>query len=78
MSSDLIRHSFPAIFDRSMNFTLPASAQGPSIEAEVNGSEVVYPLGPALKLSWAVCNMDVGADRTKLYRCELKPEYEFK
>jgi hypothetical protein len=78
MVSDLIRHSFPAIFDRSMNFTLPASAQGPSIEAEVNGSEIVFPLGPALKLSWANCNMELGADRTKLYRCELKPEYEFK
>jgi hypothetical protein len=78
MVNDMIRHSFPVIFDRSMNFTLPATAQGPSIEAEMNGSEIVYPLGPSLKLSWANCTMEVGANRTKLYRCELKPDYEFK
>jgi hypothetical protein len=78
MVSDMIRHSFPVIFDRSMNFTLPATAQGPSIEAETNGAEIVYPLGPSLKLSWANCTMEVGANRTKLYRCELKPDYEFK
>jgi hypothetical protein len=78
MVSDMIRHSFPAIFDRSMNFTLPATAQGPSIEAEVGGAEIVYPLGPALKLSWANCNLEVGANRAKLYRCELKPGYVFK
>jgi hypothetical protein len=78
MVSDMIRHSFPAIFDRSMNFTLPATAQGPTIEAEVSGSEIVYPLGPSLKLSWANCTLELGADRTKLYRCELKSEYQFK
>jgi hypothetical protein len=78
MVSDMIRHSFPVIFDRSMNFTLPATAQGPSIEAEINGAEIVYPLGPSLKLSWANCSMEVGANRAKLYRCELKPDYEFK
>ncbi|MGE3401449.1 MAG: carboxypeptidase-like regulatory domain-containing protein, partial [Vicinamibacterales bacterium] len=31
--SDLVRHSYPAIFERFMNFTLPPGAQGPSIEA---------------------------------------------
>ncbi len=77
MLSDMIRHSFPAIFDRSMSFTLPATAQGPAIEAELNGAEIVFPLGPSLKLSWARCNMELAADRTKLYRCELKPEYTF-
>jgi hypothetical protein len=77
MLSDMIRHTFPAIFDRSMSFTLPATAQGPAIEAEVNGAEIVYPLGPSLKLSWASCSMEVAPDRTKIYRCELKPEYIF-
>jgi hypothetical protein len=61
-----------------MNFTLPATAQGPSIEAELNGAEIVYPLGPELILSWASCNMELRADRTKLYRCELKAGYGFK
>ena len=77
MLSEMIRHSFPAIFDRSMSFTLPATAQGPAIEAEVGGAGIVYPLGPSLKLSWANCSMELEPDRTKLYRCELKPDYTF-
>jgi hypothetical protein len=60
-----------------MNFTLPAAAEGPSIEAEMNGQPIVYPLGPALILSWATCTMKVNPDRTKAYRCELKPGYRF-
>lgn len=77
MAIDMIRRSYPVIFGRSMNFTLPATAQGPSIEAEVDGSEIVFPLGPSLILSWADCKLEVGADRTKLYRCALKPKYRF-
>ena len=83
--SDLVRHSYPVIFDRSMNFTLPPAAQGPSIEAEVNGEPIVFPLGPQLRLSWATCRLDTGAgradtgrDSARLYRCELKPGYLFK
>jgi hypothetical protein len=83
--SDLVRHSYPVIFDRFMNFTLPPAAQGPSIEADVNGEPIVFPLGPKLRLSWATCRLDTGAGRTdarrndtRLYRCELKPGYAFK
>ena len=76
--SDLVRHSYPVIFDRSMNFTLPPAAQGPSIEAEVNGEPIVFPLGPQLRLSWATCRLYTGRDRARLYRCELKPGYVFK
>lgn len=75
--SDLILNAYPAIFGREMSFTLPPAAEGPSIEAVTNGSEIVYPLGPALTLSWALCQLRVGSDGTKLYRCELKPGYEF-
>jgi hypothetical protein len=77
MPSDAIRQAYPAIYGRSMSFTLPATAEGPSIEADLGGSEIVFPLGPALQLSWAECTLQLGADKTKLYRCELKPGYQF-
>lgn len=75
--SDAVRQAYPARSGRSMSFTLPSSAQGPSIEADLGGSEIIFPLGPALRLSWADCTLETGADQTKLYRCELKPGYEF-
>jgi len=77
MKGDVTLQSFPAIFERTMSFTLPASAQGPSIEAAVNGQEIVFPLGPTLNLSWAVCDVRISGG-TKLYRCVLKPEYRFR
>jgi hypothetical protein len=78
MPSDAIRQAYPAIYGRSMSFTLPAAAEGPSVEADLGGADIVYPLGPALLLSWADCSLQVGTDQTKLYRCELKPGYEFR
>ena len=78
MDSDLIRHTYPVTFGRSMNFTLPPAAQGPAIEAEVDGAEIVFPLGPNLRLSWAVCALQIGTGGAKLYRCELTPGYRFK
>jgi hypothetical protein len=77
MPSDAARRAYPAIYGRAMSFTLPAGAEGPSIEADLGGAEIVFPLGPALRLSWAECTLQVGADKTKLYRCELKPGYRF-
>ncbi len=78
MPSDAIREAYPAIYGRSMSFTLPSTAEGPSLETELDGVDVVFPLGPALDLSWADCTLQVGADQTKLYRCELKPGYVFR
>jgi hypothetical protein len=75
--SDSIRNAYPIIFGREMSFTLPPAAEGPSIETDINGDEIVFPLGPALTLPWAVCSLQTGADRTKLYRCELKTGYRF-
>ncbi len=75
--SDAIRNAYPIIFGREMSFTLSPMAEGPSIEADLNGEEIIFPLGPALTLPWAICSLQVGADRTKLYRCELKPGYRF-
>jgi hypothetical protein len=76
--SDVIRQAYPSIFGRAMTFTMPATGQGPSIEAEVNGVQIVFPLGPDLSMSWASCSLQVAADRTKLYSCELKPGYRFR
>jgi serine/threonine protein kinase len=76
--SDAARRAYPAIYGRAMSFTLPATAERPAIEADLGGTEIVFPLGPALELSWAQCTLQVGADQTKLYRCELKPGFEFR
>jgi hypothetical protein len=78
MLSDTIRQAYPSIFGRDMTFTLPPTGQGPSIEAEVNGVDIVFPLGPDLSLSWASCNLQVAPNGTKLYSCELKPGYRFR
>jgi hypothetical protein len=75
--SDVIRRSYPVIFEEALTFTLPASAQGVSILADVNGSMIVFPLGPALYLSWADCQLSLTNDQTRVYRCELKPGYRF-
>ncbi|MGH9746760.1 MAG: carboxypeptidase regulatory-like domain-containing protein [Candidatus Acidiferrales bacterium] len=76
--SDIVRSSYPVIFGRALNFSLPAAAQGPSLEAEIAGTNIVFPLGPIPTLSWAVCNIKVGKDRSKSYRCELKQGYRFR
>ena len=78
MVSDLVRESYPVIFGRALNFSLPLSAEGPSIEAEINGELIVFPLGPDLYLSWADCHARIDKDQAKAYRCELKPGYRFK
>jgi hypothetical protein len=74
-----VRHSYPVIFGPTLNFTLPPTQEGVSIEADVNGSPMVFPLGPELYLSWATCNTRTSrdAERSTVYRCELKPGYKF-
>jgi hypothetical protein len=76
--TDMIRQSYPVIFGRAMNFTLPATAEGPSIEASLNGADIVFPLGPDLTLSWGACTVKLDADRSRLIRCELKPGFRFR
>jgi hypothetical protein len=76
--SDIVRESYPVIFGDSLNFTLPAAAEGQSFEAEISGEHIVFPLGPSPLLSWATCNVQVGRNRSKTYRCELKPGYQFR
>jgi hypothetical protein len=77
MVSDVVRNSYPVIFGDALNFTLPPAAQGVSIQADLNGESIVFPLGPALILSWADCNARTNPDQTRVYRCELKPGYRW-
>lgn len=77
MVSDIVHESHPVIFGRALSFTLPTSAEGVCIQADVSGETVIFPLGPNLFLSWASCSVSVDRDQSKVYRCELKPEYHF-
>lgn len=74
-----VRESYPVEFGRVLNFTLPLTQEGVSIEAELAGEPMVFPLGPDLYLSWATCTMRTNSDaaKTTVYRCELKPGYRF-
>jgi hypothetical protein len=76
--SDVVRESYPVIFGDSLNFTLPVSAEGSSLEAEINGTNIVFPLRPSPTLSWADCKVRVERDQSKIYRCELKSGYRFR
>jgi len=77
MVSQVVHESYPVIFGEGLNFTLPSTAEGVSIEADLDGQMVIFPLGPALFLSWASCNARVNPDQTRVYRCELKNRYRF-
>jgi hypothetical protein len=77
MQSQIDHQSYPVIFGPALNFTLPADAEGVSLEADLAGETIIFPLGPDLLLSWANCNARVNQDRTNVYRCELKPGYRF-
>jgi len=67
--------SYPVIFGRSLDFTLPADAEGLSLQADMAGENIIFPIGPDLLLSWATCSNEA-QDQTKLYRCEVKPGYQ--
>ena len=75
---NIIHHVRPVILGRSLNFALPSSAEGTSIEADVGGTQIVFPLGPSPLLSWANCRVRDDKNQAKDYRCELKPGYEFR
>ena len=74
-----VRELYPVIFGRALNFTLPPTQEGVSLEADISGSPMVFPLGPDPSLSWATCTVRTGAEeeKTTVYRCELKPGYRF-
>jgi hypothetical protein len=78
--SSNLRRLYPVIFGRTMNFTLPPTQEGVSLEADIDGSPMVFPLGPAPNLSWATCTVRTDTaekENTIVYGCELKPGYRF-
>jgi hypothetical protein len=75
MVTDSVRISYPFILGDTMNFALPPSSEGPSVEADMGGQYIVFPLGPALILSWGTCSVEVSPNGDKQYRCQSKPGY---
>jgi hypothetical protein len=74
-----VRLLYPVIFGEALHFTLPPTEEGVTIEADINGTPMVFPLGPELYLSWATCTArtNTEGEKTTVYRCELKPGYRF-
>ncbi len=77
MMSQSERWSYPVIFGEGLSFTLPSAAESVSIEADLDGETIIFPLGPSLVLSWAACDAGVNPDRGWVYRCTAKPGYRF-
>jgi hypothetical protein len=75
--SDTVRQSFPVIYGRTFNFSLPSAAEGPSLEAELDKIPITFPLRPDPSLSWATCSVIMGSRYSKSYRCELRPGFKF-
>jgi hypothetical protein len=69
--------SYPVIFGEGLSFTLPTAAESVSIEADLDGQTIIFPLGPTLFLSWASCDASSDVDRGRVYRCTPKPGYRF-
>jgi hypothetical protein len=78
ISSD-VRELYPVIFGQTLNFTAPPTQEGVSLEADLDGAPMVFPLGPDPELSWATCTARTGMEeeKTTVYRCELRPGYRF-
>lgn len=77
ITSEDVRFSYPVIFGQTFHFTVPASAEGVCIEADLNREQIVFPLGPQPLLDWASCTAVLNSDRTKVYGCDLNPGYAF-
>jgi len=78
MVSQVEHRAYPVIFGPALNFTLPGDAQGVCLEADYGGESIIFPLGPDLLLTWANCSTTASKDMSKVYRCELKPGYQFR
>jgi hypothetical protein len=74
-----VREMYPLIFGRTLEFNLPSTQEGVSIEAVISGVPMVFPLGPELYLSWATCTIRNGpeVEKSTVYQCQLKPGFRF-
>lgn len=70
--------TYPVIFGEGLSFTLPSAAESVSIEADLDGQTIIFPLGPLVILSWASCDVGATPERGQVYRCTSKPGYQFK
>lgn len=77
MVSQTEHWSYPASFGEGLSFTLPSAAQSVSIQADLDGQSIIFPLGPDLFLSWANCDASVNLDKGRVYRCTAKSGYTF-
>jgi len=77
MVSQVEHWSYPVVFGEGLTFTLPSSAGSVSIEADLDGQTIIFPLGPSLFLSWATCDAGTNPDKGRVYRCTPKPGYRF-
>jgi hypothetical protein len=75
--SQMQHWSYPVIFGDGLSFTLPSAAESVSIEAELDGQTIIFPLGLPLFLSWATCDAGINPDKGRVYRCTSKPGYRF-
>jgi hypothetical protein len=77
MISQMEHWSYPVIFGEGLSFTLPSAAESVSIEADLDGQTIIFPLGPTLFLSWASCDAGANVEKGRIYRCTPKPGYRF-
>lgn len=77
MVTQMEHWSYPVIFGESLSFTLPSAAESVSIEADIDGETVIFPLGPSLFLSWGNCDASTNDDRGRVYRCTPKQGFAF-
>jgi hypothetical protein len=79
MISQMEHWSYPVVFVGGLSFTLPSAAESVSMEADLDGQTIIFPLGPSplLLLSWASCDATVNPDRGRVYHCIPKPGYRF-
>jgi hypothetical protein len=75
MVTDAVQQAYPFIVGETMSFALPPGSEGPSVEADVDGQLIVFPLGPDIILPWATCSREGGPEGEQIYRCQIKSGY---